>query len=158
MWSSVIWLGACVAMVAAGVYFVVRGRRLSASGRQVRQSWPLAEGRVLELRTSYPRKALRDPTTQPWYMPVVEYTVHDGRSVQAESLTGGNPAPARVGDIVPVRYDPADPTRVVVDKGMATPGRTGTWFVVLGCLFLAFALCAGGCWGLLVPVMGLPLP
>lgn len=157
MGFTAVWLLACLAIGAVGLYFVIVGRRGTAKGTEVRRNWHRTTGKVLELRTRYPNRVHREPTSQPWYMPVVEFALPDGRVVQAESLTGGRPAPAKVGAVVPIYVDPDDPLRVMVDKGMAGPGKTGTGFTVLGALAMTFAFVGVGLWYLLVQVMGIPV-
>lgn len=158
MGFTTIWLLVCTAIAAGGIYFIVRGRRGgSADARAVRE-WAHTSGRVLELRTQHQRPT-NIGTGPPghWYMPVVEFALPDGRVVRAESLTGGRPAPAKVGEMVPLFYDPADPRRIMVNKGLARPGTANTMLTVVGAVALAISLMGVGLWILLVPVLGVPV-
>jgi hypothetical protein len=61
------------------------------------------------------------------YRPVLEFRTADGATVRAEASEGGNPPPARVGDQVPVLYDPGNPSVAEIDTFM---GR-GTWIAAV---------------------------
>lgn len=45
------------------------------------------------------------------YHPIVRFTTADGQLIEAESRTGTNPPPGRVGETVKLRYDPTTPER-----------------------------------------------
>ena len=152
-----IFLVAGVGAVALGVFAIVLGRRKSAAAAHARATWTATTGRVVELQPRDSRRGRRDPTSRPWLHPVVDFALPDGREVRVESLTGGIPAPAKVGEAVPVIYDPADPERMMVDQGMARPGTTGTGFVVLGVLMTVVGLMIAGMWALIVLVLKIPV-
>jgi hypothetical protein len=52
------------------------------------------------------------------FTPVVAFRTADGREIQAPTRVGGNPSSARVGEQVPVIYDPAAPESVEIDTIM----------------------------------------
>jgi hypothetical protein len=99
------WVAAPIVAVI-GLAFLFRGVwRLREQHR-----WVSARGVVREHATI-------NPTGDPgdWLLaPVVEFRTDDGRSVRARDPVGTNPPRFRPGDEVQVRYDPADPSRIVV--------------------------------------------
>lgn len=153
------WLlvGVPLAILAGGIWVIVLGRRGQAGGRTVRQEWVRTSGVIESLREHYPQSVHHQTSDQPWYSPVVRFQLPDGRQVQAESQTGSRPAPGRVGEAIPLYYDPKDPRKVQVDAGLATPGRAGNWFVVLGWLMIAISLVFLGFMALLKLVLKVPL-
>ena len=85
-------------LVAVGVWFMVKGTPLQRRAAR-------ATGHVVALQ----RKP--DPGNGFFiYSPVLEFRTAGGEQVQAVARSGGDPAPARVGDDVRVLYDPADPS------------------------------------------------
>ena len=79
--------------------------------------------------------------------PVVRFTTSDGREVEVETDQGRSPAPGEEGQALTVLYDPADPTRVVIEE-FRGQGRTvngclgamGVAFVVLALVFGAIGV------------------
>jgi len=70
--------------------------------------------------------------TQMVYMPTVEFTTTDGTQVRATSNIGTNPRPGKVGDAVPVLYDPRNPQKVRVQSGKAMMTCMEVAFMLLG--------------------------
>jgi hypothetical protein len=76
----------------------------------------------------------------PSSFPVVEFRTRSGEQVRARTSEGGSPPPARVGDQVPVRYDPANPSTVEIDTimGRGTFLPAGAALVGLALIVFAF--------------------
>ena len=146
------------AIVVAGIGAIVYGRRRSSAARRVRQTWTRSRGRVVAMQSHQRVGWTHDgDTSQPWYHPVMEYTLPDGRTIRAESVTGAKPAPAAVGDEIPLYYNPAAPDRMMVEAGLARPGATGTGFVAIGVAMVVIGLLAVGMWALIVLVLKIPV-
>lgn len=79
------------------------------------------------------------------YYPVVEFTAASGQTIRFESNFGSRPAGQRVGQIVSVRYDPANPYKAEIDSGLSRLLIPGILFGMGG-----IACCLGG----LFAVMG----
>lgn len=152
-----IFLVVGLGITAAGIYAVIHGRRNSASAAHARKYWTSTRATVLELVAHDERHSDRHPTSQPWWHPVVEFTLGDGRTVRGESTTGARPAPAKVGDVVPILYDPTNPENLVVDRGLARPGMTGIWLNLLGVMMILIGVMAVAIWALLVFGMKVPI-
>jgi hypothetical protein len=71
------------------------------------------------------------------YAPVVRFTTPDGRPVEFASRTSSAPAGYRVGESVPVSYDPADPQQRAEIAGYREMGLPGTLMGGFGLLFAA---------------------
>ena len=117
------WLAAVVVAVF-GLAFLYRGVwRL-----REQQRWVPARGVVREHATI-------NPTGDPGdflLSPVVEFRTDDDRSVRARDPVGTNPPRFRPGDQVTVRYDPADPSRIIIG-GSPWPGVV---FALIGIVLL----------------------
>lgn len=154
---TLIALLASAAAVAAGSYVISTGRRGRAGHQEFVRSGVQTRARVLELRS---REWLHHGHTvadqQVWH-PYVEFALPDGTPIRAESMTGARPAPARVGDLVPVVYDPTSPERVMVVQGLARPGLAGGMTVVVGFGMVGVGLAVFGFWALLKLVLKVPI-
>ena len=114
-------------LVAVGVWFMVKGTPLQRRGART-------TGRVVALqREQNPVDA--DGSISHSYSPVLEFRTAGGEQVQAVARSGGNPAPARVGDDVRVLYDPADPS--VADIETFRGGWLSLLAVLAGAGFIA---------------------
>jgi hypothetical protein len=140
--------------IAAGAFFWWRGRliRRADAGFVAGSVATTAEVTDLRLLDNNPLDGERETR---WY-PVVRFALPGGRVVEAQTLYGADPAPTRPGRTEPVRYDPADPTRVMLDRGAGRPGTLGAMFTVLGVAGILVGLLAVGFWVLLVVVLGVP--
>jgi hypothetical protein len=151
---SLALLLAALVLCVVGWVLTRSARRQRASGEALLHDARDARATVVEVRERYrPRP---DSDSMPTYFPVVSFPLPDGRLVEAEVLVGARPSPARKGSSVEVRYDPADPRRVVLAHGLATFGAASCFATGLGLVFWA----AGGAvlllWVLLVLVLRLP--
>ncbi len=136
------------ALLLIGVLFVLLGIAILISGavtalKQVRKSrrGVATTGKVVDLvsRTFNPGSA-------GVYCPLVEFTTASGQPVRFESQFGTMPASHRVGQSIPVRYDPVDPQKAEVDSTTVNwfvPGCTigmGLLFFVMGLVFVVIGI------------------
>lgn len=118
----------CVAglLVLATVYIPVHKLRLLRNGTR-------AEGTVLRLTSN------GSTNQHPGLFPEVEFRSADGKVVRFEDSVGENPSPYKVGDRVPVLYQPAKPSTAMIDHGL------GNWepvilIVLLGTVFTSVGI------------------
>jgi len=114
-------------LVAVGAWFMVKGTPLQRRGART-------VGRVVALQRD-PDSVDPDGIIIRSYSPVLEFRTAGGEQVQAVARSGGNPAPARVGDDVRVLYDPADPS--VADIETFRGGWLSLLAVLAGAGFIA---------------------
>ena len=114
-------------LVAVGVWFMIKGTPLQRRGART-------TGRVVALQRD-PDTVDPDGASVSSYSPVLEFRTAGGEQVQAVARSGGNPAPARVGDDVRVLYDPADPS--VADIETFRGGWLSLLAVLAGAGFIA---------------------
>ncbi len=117
-----------LALAVAGAVLVAAGVRQRRAGRRLRRDGVVVEAEVTGLE--YLRPQTTATPTSGRFFPVVRFRTTTGRVVEARTLVGADPAPARTGDRVQVRYDPREPRRVELASG---PTNSGT----LGCLWIA---------------------
>ncbi len=147
-------LAAGLVAVAAGLYFGVHGRRQRAAASAFASSAEATTAEVTDLRLRHQRYNRKHDDG--FWLPVVRFTLPDGRVVEAETMTGSMPAPAKVGERVEVRYDPGDPRRVNLARGLAQPGNLGCMTTALAVGLVGVGLLVIGVWFLLTQVIGLP--
>ncbi len=131
---------------AVGLVFVVVGIRQIVTSASLRRDGVVTDAVVTDLR--YVRPSTTGEPASGLFFPVVRFTTATGEQVETPTLVGSSPAPARPGDRVQVRYDPADPRRVELTS---LRGQTRT----LGCLLVALGAVLMGFSGLLVAVVRL---
>ena len=78
--------------------------------------------------------------------PAVRFRTRAGAEVEFQNAVGSSPLPYRVGQRVPVRYDPDDPRKASIRS------FTSLWFF---CAFPALAGVLAGCLGAGLLLMGL---
>lgn len=141
--------------VGAGLVFGVRGGRQRGAASAFTASALTATAEVTDLRLRHQR--YNREHDDGFWLPVVRFTLPDGSVVEAETLTGSMPAPARVGEQVEVRYDPEDPRRVNLAQGLAQPGNLGclTTALAVGLVGVGLVILAG--WFLLTQVIEIPV-
>jgi hypothetical protein len=147
-------LAAGLVAIVAGLYFGLQGRRQRASGAAFTASAATATAEVTDLRLRHQRYNRKHDDG--FWLPVVRFTLPDGRVVEAETMTGSMPAPAQVGDRVDVRYDPEDPRRVNLARGLAQPGNLGCLTTALAAGLVGVGLLVIAGWFLLTQVIGVP--
>jgi hypothetical protein len=101
----------------------IRSLRASRAFEQVAQR---ADGELVEVRYETVGPAGSNSRTS---IPVVRFTLPDGRTVQTEARMGTGPGFRFNGSEVTVLYDPADPRRARIEGLMAGGGP-----VVAGCM------------------------
>jgi hypothetical protein len=150
----VLVLASGVLAMLAGGFFLWRGRlvRRADAGFVRRSLVTTAEVTDLRLLDNNPWDGERG---RAWY-PVVRFALPDGRMVEAQTVYGADPAPTRPGRTEPVRYDPEDPTRVMLARGGTQAGTLGWLFTALGVAGVLVGLAAVGFWALLVLVLEVP--
>jgi hypothetical protein len=143
-----------VLLVVLGTSTVARGRRQSAGAADFVSRAVVTEAEVTDLRLKYDQRMADRPGV---FHPVVRFALPDGRRVEAETLVGAHPAPARPGQRVPVRYDPQDPERVVLAKGLAGAGSVGCMRTAFGVALAGVGLFFVLFWFLLAVVLEVPV-
>lgn len=91
-----------------------------------------AQGRVLELRHVPGNSTVRMQRTSV-SSPVVSYTTLRGEARTVIGSVNRGPAPWRVGDIVDVTYDPANPDRADLNSEL----DNWRWWLVIWCVVAA---------------------
>lgn len=140
--------------VVAGLHFGYRGLRQRSAALDFTDTAVSATAEVTDLRLRHQRYNRQHDDG--FWLPVVRFTLPDGRVVEAETLTGSMPAPARVGERVEVHYDPADPQRVNLARGLAQPGNLGCLTTALGAGLVGTGLLVLAGWLLLTQVLRVP--
>lgn len=140
--------------VAAGMYLGVRGRRQRIAASAFTATAATTTADVTDLRLRHQRYNRQHDDG--FWVPVVRFALPDGRVVEAETMTGSMPAPARVGERVEVRYHPDDPGRVNLARGLAQPGNLGCLTTVLAAGLVGVGLLVVAGWFLLTQVIGVP--
>lgn len=128
-----------------GAMFTVVGGFFAFTGVRTRRSWKrfmlsavTTQAQVLDLR--YRSSRSNTSGRSGYYVPLLRFALPDDRIVEAQTSYGTNPPPAQPGDVVPVRYDPANPTRVELATGLGQGGTISTFFVIFGVGFLVLGL------------------
>lgn len=147
-------LAAGLGAVTAGLFFGSRGLRQRSEAAKFTATAATATAEVTDLRLRHQR--YNREHDDGFWLPVVRFTLPDGRVVEAETMTGAMPAPARVGERVEVRYDPDDPRRVNLARGLAQPGNLGCLTIALAVGLVGVGLLVIGGWFLLTQVIGVP--
>lgn len=104
---------AAVLLIAAGGLVLARRRFLTRAAR--------AEGIVVALRGDEP---IEIGGKAQMLRPVIRFVADHGREVEFAMAIASTPPPYRVGDTVPVRYDPSDPAATARVESFL-----GLWFV-----------------------------
>lgn len=125
-----IWLVSGGLTAAGGLSLWFGVRRYSRS-----RSWSAAAGVITGSRMYV---GGMEPDTLLY--PTVRYTTAEGTVHEVASQIGDNMTYYRPGRTMPVRYDPAEPTRMVLD----TFAQNGSLAVLVGVLLLLFGLAALG--------------
>jgi hypothetical protein len=80
-----------------------------------------------------------------FYFPVVAFDLPSGQRQRVQLGEGSWPPAHRVGDLVTVLYQPANPLDARIDSGGGT-AALWTWTIVTGALAVAFTLAAALAW------------
>ncbi|MGC1206322.1 MAG: DUF3592 domain-containing protein [Ornithinimicrobium sp.] len=144
-------VGAILAL--AGATFAFTGRTLRQSSKQFLATSVTTQAQVLDLRY---RQTPSHSASRGTYHPLLRYTLPDGRIVEAEASYGSSPAPATQGQVVPVRYDPKNPTTVQLANGLVNVANVWVFFIILGLLFFVIGVVVIGVAILLAVAVDLP--
>jgi hypothetical protein len=132
-----------------GLVFVAIGVSANRSTRRLLRRAERTRGTVVSLRLRLGSPSMSGPTVplagEPStadsaggaslsraYLPTVRFTTLAGEQVTAESKTGSNPPPARVGHEVTVLYDPRAPSDFRIDSVLGRGGCIGPVFIFIG--------------------------
>lgn len=122
--------------VAVGCGFFVSALRIYLARRKFLATAQAAAGTVVEVR-------VRGTGRNAVGVPVLEFRETGGEAHRAESWMGSGFQRFAAGQAVPVRYDPADPSRAEVDTFAVLWGLAllragyGLLFLLMGCVALA---------------------
>lgn len=137
---TIVLLGMAIVLYAAAVWFTLGHARRSRRNRRFLASSQLISAEVIDIRQqARSAPVLRSAIGTTDYFPVVSFSPPGGNQVSAVTLSGAHPAPARVGDIVEVRYNPSDPRQVVLAHGLASlpAGSCGSAILLVGLFGMA---------------------
>lgn len=121
-------------LAGVGVHLALDQKYMQAEGQR-------AEGRVVNIHSEYSSDS--DGGGSYVYYPVVEFHDTNDRAITFRDRIGSNPASYRIGDMVTVLYDPANPGKVFIDLGawnwlpsivILIVGMLIVWFGVNGLL------------------------
>ncbi|MGC1207297.1 MAG: DUF3592 domain-containing protein, partial [Ornithinimicrobium sp.] len=118
-----------------------KGFQMRRSSEQFVAAAATTNALVLDLR--YHRKSSRN-SIGGTYHPLLRFELPDGRIVEAETGAGSSPAPAKQGEVVPVRYAPQDPTNVELANSFVSGGSLGVCIMCFGLLFLMVGVLTSG--------------
>lgn len=127
------WLLAGVAALLVGAAFVIGSRATLEEQRHVRANWKRASGTVVALH----EESTSDASV---YCPVVEFLNANGVSSRFVGQYGTRPATHKVGQSLPVLYDPQTghaQLELASDWSLAGPQLAfGLLFLTLGTVFV----------------------
>jgi hypothetical protein len=125
-------------IAAVGFLIVVLGAAMLASQFRFRRRADITQGTITALRGVATGGS--ELGTGLVYRPTVRFTTADGQDVEVESRTGTNPAPGQVGNVVTVRYDPADPHRFSITGTARASGCVAWALILFGALIFVVAV------------------
>jgi hypothetical protein len=126
-----------LAFVAVGVLFVGVGVRNLRADRRLRRRGRSADAEITDIRYEW-RGTPGERSLIPFA--VLRFALPDGRTVETRSGYGLSWPPAKVGDRVEIVYDPENPGRARIVRGLtgAAPTILGVGMIVLGTLLALF--------------------
>ena len=150
------WFVSVVLLAGAALMFH-QGRKMSRFYREFDRIAERAEGVVVEinwLSTDAERRSHEIHRGTAY--PVVEFSLPNGQIIRAQSHTGRSPAPAKVGQLVTVLYDPNRPEHLELLKNSGRDMMAPLYYM-LAIGFVSFACLVIVFWFLLKVVMGIPI-
>jgi Protein of unknown function (DUF3592) len=120
--------------IVAGAALIVIGLTELLKSRCFRHRARKAEGIVVDMSCGF--AACAGPVA---YHPVLQFKTREGRIVRATSRVGSYPAPAQMGERVPVAYDPCDPKVAEIVGLECTRRALLCVLIAAGGLLVAFA-------------------
>ena len=150
------WCISIIVLAAAALMFY-QGRKMGRFYREFDRIAARAEGVVVEINwLSSEAERRTHQIHRGTAFPVVEFSLPSGQIIRAQTHTGRNPAPAKVGEQVTVLYDPNQPEHIEL---LHNSGRTmmAPLYYVLAIGFVVFACLVIVVWFLLKVVMGIPI-
>jgi len=142
-----------LAMFAAAIFFILWGGHEVMTG-YASKKWPVAEGKVASSYVQKQVRSIKDSSKKPTYYPKVRYEYPVGGNRYAGeriSFSGGEGGEKKSeaeavaerypsGQKVMVYYDPNDPARAVLQRGLIwktfMPLAAGLGFLVVGIVCL----------------------
>ncbi len=121
--------------VAYGIWALIQAHRFAATASR-------ATGTVVDAKTAWVDPGGPGPigNTGGWLrFPVVRYQTASGQMVTFRSRTGTQPSPYKVGQQVPVLYNPADPRDARINTFVMTRLLPG-FFVAFGAFFFVMGI------------------
>lgn len=126
-------MGVGILMVALGVFFYVRTKNFVGRSQEVK-------GTVTEL-------AYESDSDGSGYYTVFQFTTLTGQRIEAAGNVRSNPASHKLGEVIDVLYDPANPNDARIKKTstlyfvpMLLSGMGGVFFCLGVAFFVLFAL------------------
>ncbi len=121
---------------AVGLIFVAQGVITLARVRRFARRAVRTTGIVVDLARRWSDPGGPESTGSYLYFPIVRFGTADGQAVEFRSPTGTSWRSRRVGQTVPVMYDPANPRDARIDTFMAT-SCLPIGFTLFGVIFVA---------------------
>jgi hypothetical protein len=147
-------LVAGVLALLGGGFFVWRGRLHGVADREFLRRSATTTAEVVDV-VAVDANRLDGDFDRLWH-PVVRFALPDGQVVEARTIHGSSPQPTRQGRREVVRYDPADPSRVALAQGLASPGRLGPLLTILGVGLTGIGLATVMLWAFIALVLRVP--
>jgi len=147
-------LVAGVLALLGGAFFVWRGRLYGIADREFLRRSVSVTAEVVDV-VAVDANRMDGDFERLWH-PVVRFALPDGQVVEARAMYGSDPQPTRAGRREVVRYDPAEPARVALAQGLASPGKLGPLLMVLGIGLTGVGLMTLMGWAFLALVLRVP--
>ncbi|WP_162529641.1 DUF3592 domain-containing protein [Nocardioides caldifontis] len=123
-------------LLLAGLGLAGYGLRELRRSRTFRAGSALADAEVVDVAYRRPRTTANPRSGL--FHPVVRFRTASGQVVEAPTVVGATPAPAKPGDRVQVRYDPSRPRQVELARG-ATSSTLARLLVAAGVAVAVFS-------------------
>ena len=150
------WFVSVVLLAGAALMFH-QGRKMSRFYREFDRIAVRAKGVVVEINwLSSEAERRSHHIHRGTAYPVVEFSLPSGQIIRAQTHTGRSPAPAKVGQLVTVLYDPNRPEHLELLKNSGRDMMAPLYYM-LAIGFVSFACLVIVFWFLLKVVMGIPI-